>query len=732
MAIIVQEKEKLFTLQTKNSTWQMQVSPYGHLLHLYYGKKVENTSMSYLISGINRGFSGCPYLAFGKDRGYSLDTYPQEYPAFGTGDYRMSCLHLEHADGSQAAELVYVSHRVLPGKYSLPGLPALWDENGKAETLEIVLKDTASAVEVILYYGVFEEYDAITRACQIKNNGEDIVYLNQALSACLDFFRDDWEMLSFYGRHTMERMVQRRPVAHGRLSVDSVRGSSSHQQNPFVILCGPGVNEEYGECFGAGFVYSGNFTAAAEVDQINQTRFVMGIHPEGFRFQLLPGENFTAPEAVFTFSDQGFGTLSRKIHQLYRKHLIRSKYRKIRRPVLLNHWEAMDFSFHEEDLVSLAASAKELGVELFVMDDGWFGTRNGELSGLGDWQVNQEKIPSGIGGLARRIHGLGMQFGIWIEPEMINEDSDLYRMNPDWCLKIPGRLPNVERGQLVLDISRKEVRDYLFTAISAVLKEGQIDYVKWDMNRNLSDVWSKALPKERQGEVYHRYVLGVYALMERFVTAFPDILWEGCSGGGGRFDAGILYYMPQIWCSNNTDAIERLQIQYGTSFGYPISSMGSHVSVSPNLQTGRSTPIQTRAITAMAGSFGYELDVRKLDQEEREVIKKQIREFQQMYPLIHYGDYYRLTDAQEDREFTAWQFVDETKSEALVFVVMLRARSNSPFFRLRLRGLREDGFYRIDEGGEGVYEGRALMYGGIILPIIKGDYQSMKFWIRSV
>lgn len=735
MAIIVQEKEKLFTLQTKNSTWQMQVSPYGHLLHLYYGKKVEHTSMAYLVKGINRGFSGSPYLVFGKDRGYSLDTYPQEYPAFGTGDYRLSCLHLEHADGSQAAELVYVSHRVLPGKYSLPGLPALWDEteNGteKVQTLEIVLKDTASAVEVTLYYGVFEEYDAITRACRIRNGGEGTVYLNQALSACLDFFRDDWEMLSFYGRHTMERMVQRRPIAHGRLSVDSVRGSSSHQQNPFVVLCAPGANEEYGECFGAGFVYSGNFTAAAEVDQINQTRFVMGIHPEGFRFVLSPGESFTAPEVVFTFSGEGFGALSGKIHRLYRKHLIRSKYREIRRPVLLNHWEAMDFSFHEEDLVALAASAKELGVELFVMDDGWFGTRNGDLGGLGDWQVNREKIPSGIGGLARRIHGLGMQFGIWIEPEMVNEDSNLYRTHPDWCMKIPGRLPNVERGQLVLDMSREEVREYLFTEISTVLKEGEIDYVKWDMNRNLSDVWSKALPREKQGEVHHRYVLGVYALMERFVTAFPDILWEGCSGGGGRFDAGILYYMSQIWCSDNTDAAERLQIQYGTSFGYPVSSMGSHVSASPNIQTGRSMPMQTRAITAMAGSFGYELDVQKLNQEDREAIKEQIREYHRIYPLVHYGDYYRLTNAQEDREFTAWQFVNEEQSQALVFVVMLRARSNSPFFRLRLRGLKEDGYYRIDEGEE-IVEGSALMHGGMLLPIVRGDYQGMKFWIRSV
>lgn len=734
MAILFQEEKQIFTLQTENSTWQMQVSPYGHLLHLYYGRKIEQTSMDYLVQGMNRGFSGSPYIAFGKDRGYSLDTYPQEYSAFGTGDYRESCLELEHADGSRAAELVYVSHRIYPGKYRLPGLPALKGaagESTEAQTLEIVLKDTASQVEVVLYYGVFFACDAIARACQIRNGGEDEVVLNRVLSACLDLCRDDMDMLSFYGRHTMERMPQRRRIAHGKLSVDSVRGSSSHQQNPFVILCEASANEEYGECYGAGLVYSGNFLAAAELDQINQTRFVMGIHPEGFRWHLAPGERFTAPEVVFTFSAQGYGALSRKIHRLYRRHLIPRRYQKIRRPVLLNHWEAMDFSFHEEDLVSLAESAKELGVELFVMDDGWFGARNSDLCGLGDWQVNREKIPSGIGGLARRIHGLGMQFGIWIEPEMINEDSNLFREHPDWCLKIPGRLPNVERGQLVLDMGSKEVRDYLFAEISAILREGEVNYVKWDMNRSLADVWSKTLPAERQGEAGHRYVLGVYALMERFVTAFPDILWEGCCGGGGRFDAGILYYMPQIWCSDNTDAVERLQIQYGTSFGYPVDSMGSHVSASPNLQTGRSTSMAARAAVAMAGSFGYELDVRKLSRKEREEIKVQIREFKQFYPLIHGGDYYRLTNAQEDREFTAWQFVNEEQSESLVFVFTLRARSNPAWTYLRVRGLLEDALYQVNEE-EKIYEGSALMYGGILLPVVKGDYREMRFWIRRV
>ncbi len=747
MAIFFQEKEKVFTLHTRHSTWQMQVSPYGHLLHLYYGRRVEKTSMSYLVRGINRGFSGSPYAAFGEDRGYSLDTYPQEYSTFGVGDYRTGCLQLEHSDGSQAAELVYVSHRILSGKYSLPGLPALWAEPGgdgaagpegskkagsdSVQTLEIVLRDTALPIEVRLYYGVFEEYDAITRSCRITNRGGDGVYLNQALSMCLDFLREDLDLVSFYGRHTMERMVERRRISHGRQVVESRRGSSSHQQNPFVILCASEANEEYGECFGAALVYSGSFLASAELDPINQIRFTMGIHPDGFRWRLEPGESFTAPEVVCSFSASGFGVLSQNYHRLYQKHLIRSKYKDVQRPVLLNHWEAMEFSFQEEDLVSLAASAKDLGIQLFVMDDGWFGERNQDTSGLGDWQVNREKLPSGIGGLSRRIHGLGLQFGIWIEPEMVNEDSNLYRTHPEWCLRAPGRLPNVERGQLVLDMGRPEVRDYLFRQIGAVLDEGEINYVKWDMNRSLSDVWSGILPRERQGEASHRYVLGVYELMERFTSTYPDILWESCSGGGGRFDAGILYYMPQIWCSDNTDAVERLQIQYGTSFGYPVSAMGSHVSACPNLQTGRRTPMETRALIAMSGTFGYELDVRKLGEKEQEQIREQIREFQRFYPLIHHGDYYRLTDAVKDSVFTAWEFAAPDASEALICVVTLRARSNAPQIRLRVKGLKENGIYQINEEAAH-YQGSALMYGGILLPALPGDYQSIAFWVRQV
>lgn len=730
MGITFDEKTQIFDLQSGQSSWQMKISKHGHLLHLYYGKKIANTDLSYLSRGNNRGFSGTPYAA-GEDRGYSLDTLLQEYSTYGIGDYRTGCLHVEHANGSRAAELIYDTHKIYDGKYNLPGLPAIWAGQEEAQTLEIVLKDKFSDVEVVLYYGVLSEFDTITRACKIRNGGSYKIFLHKVLSCCLDIQRDDLDIISFYGGHVMERTMQRQRVRHGKIEIGSIRGSSSHQENPFAILCEEDAGEEYGECYGAAFVYSGNFQAVAEVDQINQTRFCMGIHPEGFCYVLEPGEEFVAPEVVFSFSGSGYGKLSRNYHGLYKKHLIHDPYINRRRPVLINNWEATTFDFHEDDLVSLATSAKELGIEMFVMDDGWFGKRNGEKSGLGDWFDNREKLPTGVKGIAKRIHEMGMLFGIWVEPEMINEDSMLFRNHPDWCLRIPGREPNLERYQLVLDMTRKDVRDYLFEMIGKVLDESKADYVKWDMNRSLSDVWSAVIPAERQGEVSHRYVLGVYELMERFRNRYPHILWEGCSGGGGRFDAGMLYYMPQIWCSDNTDALDRIHIQYGTSFGYPISCMGAHVSVSPNLQTGRVMPVETRAVVAMAGSFGYELDVRKLKEEERERVKEQIIFYKQNYHLIHDGEYYRLTNPEKNHDYAAWQFVKEDGSEALLSFVQLRSRANPPYITVRVKGLKENGLYRID-GKECIYEGSALMNAGISMPVQYGDYLGKNFKIQEV
>lgn len=746
MSILFDEKTKMFSLQTKGSSWQMMVSRYGHLLHLYYGRKIPKGELSYLVQGMNRGFSGTPYEA-GEDRGYSLDTYPQEYSTFGVGDYRADCLHVVHGDGSQGVELIFDSYRIGNGKYSLPGLPAVWGKEEEAQTLEIVLRDKASQVEVGLYYGVLEEKDVITRACRILNGNKEGIWLERALSACLDIQRGDLEMMTFYGRHTMERTLERGMCRHGGIGAGSLRGTSSHQQNPFVILCEKGAGEDWGECYGMSLVYSGNFLAEAEVDQLDQTRFVMGIHPQGFRWYLEKGETFTTPEVIFSFSGSGYGTLSGNFHRLYRENLMRSRYRNQRRPVLINNWEATEFDFTEEELVSLAASAGELGVELFVMDDGWFGGRNHDRCGLGDWTANRRKLPEGVEGLAEKIHKMGMKFGIWIEPEMINEDSDLFRSHPDWCLRAPGRTPNRERGQLVLDMSRPKVRDYLYESIGEILEKAQVDYVKWDMNRSLSDVWSAGYPAKRQGEIFHRYVLGVYELMERFTSRFPEILWEGCSGGGGRFDAGILYYMPQIWCSDNTDAAERISIQYGTSFGYPVSSMSSHVSVSPNLQTGRRMPLTTRGTVAMAGAFGYELDVRKLSHEERETVKKQIQWYKQYQELILGGDYYRLTAVEGKGDFAAWQFVSRDQKTALVSAVCLHVRSNPLFLRVRLKGLKEDAWYQVsgeesqepkavgtrpDEEQKTIYSGSALMYAGMNLPVFREDYESVKFVIRQV
>lgn len=730
MSISYISEKGLFTIHTAHSTWQMKVGRYGHLLHVYYGKRIDDTDLSYLIREMNRGFCGSPYEAR-DDRGYSLDILPQEYPTFGVGDYRTHCLHVVHADGSQAAELRYVSHKIYEGKYSIPGLPSVYASDTEAQTLEIVLKDKSSALEVILYYGVLEQSDVITRACRIRNSGKTPVRILRALSCCVDLPDGQTDMISFYGRHAMERNVQRIPVPHGRLSSGSTRGTSSHQANPFVILCGRDTEEEQGSCYGMTFVYSGNFLAEAEMDQAVQTRFVMGIHPDGFCWTLEEGEELAAPEVILSYSSEGFGLLSRNLHDLYREHLLPKRYHDSGHPILLNNWEVTEFNFTEGELLSLAESAAGLGIELFVLDDGWFGNRNHDKSGLGDWTVNREKLPSGLKGLSEKIRGMGMRFGIWIEPEMVNEDSELFRTHPDWCLRIPGREPNVERCQLVLDLSRREVRDYLFESISAAIDEAAASYVKWDMNRNLSDVWSAVLPADRQGETAHRYVLGLYELMDRFTGKYPNILWEGCSGGGGRFDAGILYYMPQIWCSDDTDAIERIRIQYGTSFGYPICSVGAHVSASPNMQTGRTVPLKTRAEVAMAGTFGYEMDVRTLDHKEREQVRRQIQEYKKYESIIRQGDYYRLTNPQENSFYAAWQFVAKDQKESVVSFVLLHAEANPPFRRLRIRGLKEDAGYQID-GDEKVYTGGALMYAGIPVPIMWGDYQSIHFYIHQV
>ncbi|MCD7918843.1 MAG: alpha-galactosidase [Clostridiales bacterium] len=744
MSISFQEKERIFTLQTHNTTYQMQIDPLGYLCHLYYGPRTTG-SLGHLYRPADFGFSPNPYASRYAPQ-HSLDTMPQEYTGCNTGDFRVSCLTVSREDGACGAAFRYVSHAILPGKYAVEGMPSAFAGDGEAETLTVTLADEVTGLELELYYGVFAGRDVITRAARLRNGGTAALTLDRAASLCLDFPFGDWDLIHFQGRHNMERQATRVPLTGGIQTVSSRRGASSHQHNPFVILARRGATEEHGDCCGLMLVYSGSHRTDVERDQTGGTRVVMGIQDEMFRWTLAPGQSFQTPEVLLTFSHQGLGQLSRNYHRFLRENLCRSPWAKRRRPVLINNWEATYFDFDTEKIVSIARQASALGVELLVLDDGWFGSRNDENRGLGDWFVNEEKLPGGLDALITAVNGLGMQFGLWVEPEMVNEDSDLYRAHPDWALTLPGRAPTMGRNQLVLDMGRADVVDYLYQRLSDLLSAHNIAYIKWDMNRSLTDVYSRALPPERQGEAAHRYVLGVYDLLERLTARFPEVLLEGCAGGGGRFDAGMLAYCPQIWCSDDTDAVERLAIQYGTSFGYPVSAMGAHVSACPNHQTGRTVPLDTRAVVAMHGTFGYELDLNLLTEAEKAAVRRQIERFHRYYDLIQWGDYYRLSDCTQTSDYAAWQTVSPDRGEALVSVVIPHVRATTPLIHLRFRGLDEDGVYRVTEfaafhsGDSGLaaqeegkeYTGGALMYGGFVLPRLYGDCPSVQIHLEKV
>jgi len=683
MAIIIDQEQKLITLHTKNTTYQMGVGNYGQLLHLYYGKRLTG-DMRYLLTYYDRGFSGNPYEA-DCDKTYSMDALPQEYPCFGNGDFRS---------------------------------PATYDETGaESETLKVYLEDAPGGVRVTLLYGVFAEIDIITRAVQITNYGTEAVHVEKAASAALDFMTGEFDVIHFHGRHGMERIFERTPVEHANQVFGSRRGASGHQQNPFVMLSGKQTGEDAGECYGCMLLYSGNFKA----------------------------------EAVLSYSANGFSALSWNLHRLIRSHICRSAYRDTKRPVLINNWEATYFDFTGEKIIEIAKQAAELGVEMLVLDDGWFGKRDDDLAGLGDWTVNEKKLGMPLSQVAEKIRGLGMKFGIWIEPEMVCEDSDLYREHPDWAFTIPGRKPVRARYQLVLDYSRKEVVDGIFAQIAKVLDDTKADYVKMDMNRHLTDIWSKTAAEQNQGAILHRYMLGVYDFLERLHERYPALLIEGCSGGGGRFDAGMLYYTPQIWCSDNTDAIERVKIQYGTSFAYPSCTVGSHVSAVPNHQTGRTTELATRAAAAMAGSFGYELDLNLLTEEEKEQVRAQIKNYHRFEMLIRQGRYYRLTDVWQKKEYAAWEYCRPDGSEALVTVVTLDTQCNPATEYVKLRGLGEDKKYRVEvvgmqTGGENgqringtpnsvepeYYTGAQLVHAGLPVPRLGNEYKSWQVYIKEV
>ena len=716
MPILYSSEKKLFTLHTAHTTYQFQIDPYGVPLHLYYGTRCEG-EMDYLLRYADRGFSGNPYAA-GDDRTYSYDTLPQEYPVWGSGDYRSTLLSLRDERGTLGCAPRYRSHEIRPGKYALSGLPAVYAAEEEAESLSLELVDERLGLSLTLLYGVLPECDIITRSVIVKNRGTQTFRLGRLQSACLDFVGGDFDLITFPGRYALERQADRRPLGRGTLSVGSRRGYSSHQYNPLVFLCDRETKESTGRCWAMQLVWSGGFLCEAERDQLSQTRLTLGMDEVQMDYPLAPGESITAPEVILSYSASGLEKLSHHLHRCLNRHVRRGKYRDARTPILLNSWEASYFDFTGESLLALAKKAKDLGVEMLVMDDGWFGARRDDKSSLGDWTVNEKKLGMPLKELAARVNAMGLAFGIWMEPEMISEDSELFRAHSDWALTIPGQAPVRSRSQLVLDFSRAEVREHVFASICAVLDSANIEYLKWDLNRSISDVYSHAAPC--QGRVLYQNMLGVYELLEKLCARYPDLLIEGCSGGGGRFDAGMLYYCPQIWCSDNTDAIDRLVIQHGSSFGYPAAAVGAHVSICPNHQTGRTVPLSTRGIVAAAGTFGYELDPAQLTEAECEEVRRQIRAYCEDAPLVRGGLYYRLSDPAKDA-WCAWSFVSEDGSSALLGAVLREKHANAPEQYLRLRGLVPGARYRARETGK-IYPADALTDAGLPLPLDCAEY----------
>ena len=719
MAIKVDEKQKIFSISTPNTTYMMGVLSPGHLLHLYYGRRLEDLNAKYLLR--QEETETAEYWRK-KDGEFFFSTAAFEYPVWGTGDFRDVCLRVRDTQGYRVCQLLYDGYRILPGKPVLQGLPATFGEN--AETLQITLKDPVLGLAVVLSYSVFADSDAIMKSVLLKNEGNGTLYLEKALSTSLALDNEGYTLSTLHGSWGRERHIVERKVTEGKHIVASVCGKTSHVQQPFMMLTSPGASQSWGHVYAMNFVYSGNFIADTELDFQDNIRMTMGIHPDGFTWVLAPGESFQTPEAVHVFSAEGIGTMTRTFHDLYRNHLIRSPWLHRQRPILINNWEATYFEFNEEKLASIAAEAAELGIEMLVMDDGWFGKRNDDNSSLGDWVVNEEKLKGGLHPLVERVNGLGMKFGIWMEPEMVSPDSDLYRAHPDWAIRVPGRAATLCRNQCVLDMTRKDVREHIYGMICQILRSANIAYVKWDMNRCLTDVGSAMLDAEHMGEFYHRYVLGVYELQERLLRDFPDLLLENCTGGGGRYDPGMLYFSPQIWCSDDMDPIERLSIQEGTALVYPLSTMGAHVCVCPNHSVGRITPLSTRANVAMTGTFGYELDITKLSEEEKQQIKRFNQDYHRYHAIYREGDYYRIASYRENNRFDCWQVVSPDGAESLVTYVQVRFETHRRSVRLRLQGLKPHAIYRL-VGTDCCYSGQMLMHAGFLQEHIFGDYGSV-------
>lgn len=706
MPITFDEKRKIFKLDTLDSTYAIGIRE-GYLIHLYYGKKIPDDN---LLDLPFRGYFATisPKNVHVDDYKFSLDVQPMEYSCNGSGDYRLAALSIKDSMGRTTTDIRYLDHKIYDGKPKLKGLPATYcNDDSEAQTLEIITIDKFTGAKVTLYYTAFANYSVITESVKVENTGKETFEIEKVASCCVNFPSMDYNMINLSGVWSRERRVITRHLAHGIQSVASKRGSSSHNHNPFVALVDDKGGEDFGDAFGFNLVYSGNFSADIETDYLDCTRLVMGINPIDFTWVVEPGDEFQSPEVVMVYSDSGMGKMSRTFHDLYNNNLIRGEWKNKKRPLLINSWEGSGFDFDQETLVRYAKEAKKLGIELLVMDDGWFGHRDSDNSSLGDWFVNESKLKGGLTKLIERVNAEGVQFGIWYEPEMISEDSELYKAHPDWCVHVEGREQSPARQQYVIDMTRQDVRDCIFNQMYDVLSKNNIAYLKWDYNRAITEPASVMLDARHSKEFFHRFILGTYELMDRITSAFPHILFESCAGGGGRFDAGMLYYMPQAWASDNTDPIERLTIQFGTTMCYPASSMGAHVSACDR------TGIETKAAVAMAGTFGYELDPKEMSEEDKEKVKEQVKNYHRYYNVIHFGDLYRIIAPTDDEFKCAWEYVAKDKSEALLTVV-IKNRAPHDFLLIKMKGLDPEKMYRDETDGE-IYSGALLMNAGINL-----------------
>ena len=719
--IYFDEQNLVFKLDTQNTSYIMGVVD-GYLGHIYYGRKLQDSNLTYLLRTDES--PKVPSVLM-REKASFMDAFPMEYSFGGIGDFRESCICIQSEDGQDGLDLTYKSHRIYQGKNALEGLPATWGAN--SETLEITMEDKVTGLQALLMYSIFSDSDAVTRSVRVINNGCQSIQLLRVLSACLEMDMEgiECETLTLHGTWAKERNMQRTPVGRTRVSVESKRGISSHQDHPFIALMTKNTTQTYGEVYAMNFVYSGNFMAQSASDQFGKVRTVMGIHPEHFCWKLNPGDSFQAPEVVMVYSDEGLGKMTRTFHSLYRRHLIRGVWKEKERPVLINNWEATYFDFNTDKLLAIAEEAAKSGIEMLVMDDGWFGHRQSDDSSLGDWFVNENKINGGLKYLVDEVNKLGLKFGIWIEPEMISPDSELYQAHPDWAFQLKNRVPSEGRGQLVLDLSRPEVVDNIYGQIKAVLSSANIEYVKWDMNRPLTDVGNAVLPADRQGELSHRYMLAVYEMQRRLTEDFPNLLLENCASGGARFDPGMLFYSPQIWCSDDTDAIERLTIQEGTHLIYPLSTIGAHVSDCPNHTTGRVTPFETRGIVALAGTFGYELDITKIPEKDRAMIPEQIAMYKKYNEIVREGEYYRLASYQENHFYDCYEIVSPDQKKALITYVQVLAEPNQKSRRIRLQGLKADAVYEIN--GK-TYMGDTLMNAGLLIQRFNGSAGNHEPW----